>query len=129
MPPSERTNLLKDTLRDDCLDSLRSACFIVKEELPLPLFSKLLSLEERHSVEIGTTYQNCNYGGQLIDYISEKLANDFKVELTNANFQSVFTDRSTDASITKKKVIFTIYLKSLLNREDHIKICTSYLDF
>ena len=47
MSASESTHLPKDTLRDDCLDSLRSACFIPKKELPLQLFSKLLSLEEK----------------------------------------------------------------------------------
>ena len=81
MSASEPTHLLKDTLRDDCLDSLRSACFIPKKELPLKLFSKLLSLEEKHSVETGTIYQNSNYGGHIIEYISGKLANILKLNL------------------------------------------------
>ena len=58
----------------------------------------------------------------------EKLANDLKVALTNANFYSVLTDGSTDASITEKEAIFTIHFDPSLIEEDCVKICTSYLD-
>ena len=119
---NERTNILKETLRDNrqvgIADSRNTmnvkdfeltkkkfevTYFVAKEELPLSLFPKLLSLEERHGVELGTTYCHCNYAGKIIDYISEKLANDLKVSLKNANFYSVLTYGSTDASKVGKK--------------------------
>ena len=101
---------------------------IAKVQLPLRLFPKLLNLEERHGVELGAAYQNRNYAGKIIDYIPEKLANDLKVALTNANFYSVLTDGSTDASITEKEAIFTIHFDPSPIGEDCVKICTSYLD-
>ena len=104
-PANERTDIIKETLRDNrqvrIVDSMNImnikdfeltkkkfevAYFTVKEELPLRLFPKLLNLEERHGVELGTTYRNCNYAGKIIDYILQKLTNDLKVALTNAIF-------------------------------------------
>ena len=32
--------------------------FVVKEELPIPDFSKILELEERRGVELGNAYRN-----------------------------------------------------------------------
>ena len=46
---------------------------------------------------------------QLIIYISEKLSKDLKVGLTNANFYIFLRDGSTDAFITEKEAIFTIF--------------------
>ena len=92
---NERTDILKEILRDNrqvgIVNSInimnikdfeltkkkfKVTYFIAKEELPLSLFPKLLNLEERHGVELGTAYRNRNYAGKIIDYISEKLAND-----------------------------------------------------
>ena len=101
---NKRTDILKENLRNNrqvgIVDSINImnikdfeltkkfevAHVIAKEELPHSLFAKLLILEESHGVELGTAYRNCNYAGKIIDYISEKLANDLKVALTNANF-------------------------------------------
>ena len=99
---NKRMDILKETLRDNrqigIVDSINIvnikdfqltkkksevAYFIAKEELPISLFPKLLNLEKRHGVELGTAYRNRKYAGKIIDYISEKLA-DLKVALTNA---------------------------------------------
>ena len=93
------------------------------------MFPKLLNLEERHGAELGTAYQNRNYAGNIIDYISEKLANDLKVALTNATFYIVLKNGSTDVSITEKEAIFTIHLDPSSIGEDRVKIFSSYLDF
>ena len=72
---NERTNILKETVRDNrqvrIVDSRNTinvkdfeltkkkfevTYFVAKEELPLSLFPKLQSLEERHGVELGTAY-------------------------------------------------------------------------
>ena len=48
-------------------NKFESAYFVAKQELPLGLLSKLLSLEKRHDTEIGTAHQNCNYANlQLV---------------------------------------------------------------
>ena len=67
---NERTDILKETFRDkrqvgivDSVNIMNIKDFeltkkklevIAKEELPLSLFPKLLNLEERHGVELGT---------------------------------------------------------------------------
>ena len=144
---NERADILKESLWDNrqvgIIDSINImnikdfeltkkkfevAYFIAKEELQLSLFPKLLNLWERHGVELGTAYWNHNYAGKIIDYISEELANDLKVALTNANFYSVLTDGSIDAFITEKEATFTIHFDPSPIGEDYVKICTSYLD-
>ena len=91
------------------------------------MFPKFLNLEERHGVELGTAYRNRNYAGKIIDYISEKLANDLKVALTNANFYIVLIDGPADASLTEKEAIFTIHFDPSPIGEDRVNICTSSL--
>ena len=91
------------------------------------MFPKFLNLEERHGVELSTAYRNRNYAGKIIDYISEKLANDLKVALTNANFYIVLTDGPADASLTEKEAIFTIHFDPSPIGEDRVNICTSSL--
>ena len=105
-----------------------TAYFVAKEELPLSTFSKLLCLEERHGVEMGTAYRNRNYGGKMMDYVSESLSNELKQELSNAHFYSVLTDGSTDASVCEKEAIFAIHFNPSPEGSDQVKIVTSYVD-
>ena len=73
----ERTDILKETLRDNRQVGIVDAINIMnikdveltKEELTLSFFPKLLNLEKRYGVELGTAYQNHNYAGKIIDYI------------------------------------------------------------
>ena len=45
--------------------------FVVKEELPITKFSKILELEERHGVELGNAYHNSMSGSIMIDFIGK----------------------------------------------------------
>ena len=82
--------------------------FVVKEELPITKFSKILELEERHGVELRNAYRNSMSGSIMIDFIGKWLLNDLKKTLEQSEFFSILTDRSTDVSIIEKEAIFAI---------------------
>ena len=44
-----------------------TAYFVVKEELPITKFSKILELEEKHGVALGKAYRNNMSGSTMID--------------------------------------------------------------
>lgn len=43
-----------------------TACFVVKEELPIVKCMQILLLEKRHGVDVGNDYKNGNTGGSLL---------------------------------------------------------------
>ena len=51
---------------------------VVKEELPITKFSKILELEGRHGVELGNAYLNSMSGSIMIDFIRKWLSNNLK---------------------------------------------------
>ena len=82
--------------------------FVVKEELPITKFSKILELEERHGVELGNAYHNSMSGSIMIDFIGKWLSIDINKTLEQSEFFSILTDRLTDVNIIDKEAIFAI---------------------
>jgi len=52
--------------------------FVIKEELPITKFAKILELEERHGVILGNAYRNSMSGSIMIDFIGKWLSNNLK---------------------------------------------------
>ena len=65
--------------------------FVVKEELPITKFSKILELEERPGVEHGNADRNSMSGSIMIDFIGKWLSNDLTKTL-ELEFFSILTD-------------------------------------
>lgn len=86
------------------------AYFIAKEELSLTKYPELLKLEEKHGVEIGSSYRNRISCTNFIYHIGQELAEKLEEKLRNVNFFSVLTDSSEDASICEKEAIFVQHL-------------------
>ena len=81
------------------------AYFIAKEEMPMVKFESILSLEERHGVDIGTAYRNRNSGGIFVDSINNSLVD----KLEKAQFYSILTDGPTDSSISENEAVLVVY--------------------
>ena len=103
------------------------AYFIAKEELPLAKYPELLKLEAKHGVKIGKSYLNRISCNTFLKYISADLARKLEQKLTNANFFSVLTDGSEDASITEKEAVFVQYLDRKPSGRDTVKVTTAFL--
>ena len=101
--------------------------FVVKEELPITKFSKILELEGRHGVELGNAYRNSMSGSIMIDFSGKWLLNDLKKTLEQSEFFSILTDGSTDVSIIEKEAIFAITFDPSPPGTDKIGIKISYL--
>ena len=86
--------------------------FVAKEELPLSKYPQLLNLEEKHGVDLGKAYRSDKSCNMFIAHIGEELARKLGEKLSTANFFSVVTDGSDDASITEKEGIFVQYLET-----------------
>ena len=85
-----------------------TAYFVVKEELPITKFTKILELEEKHSVALGEAYSKNMLGSMMIDFIERWLSNELKKELEEADFSNILTYGSIDASIVENEAIFAI---------------------
>ena len=101
--------------------------FVVKEELPIIKFSKVLELEERHGVELRNAYRNSMPGSIMIDFIGKCLLNDLKKTLEQSEFFSILIDGSTDVSIIEKEALFAITFDPSPPGTDKIGIKISYL--
>ena len=105
-----------------------TAYFVVKEELPLSKFPKILELEEKHGVLLGNAYRNSMSGALIIDYIADSLSRDLRKHLEHTNFFSILTDGSTDASIIEKEAIFVITFDPSPAGSDKIGIKITFLE-
>ena len=105
-----------------------TAYFVVKEELPITKFTKILELEEKHGVAVGKAYRNNMSGSMMIYFIRRWLSNELNKELEEADFFSILTDSSTDASIVEKEAIFAITFDPNPPGADKIGAKFSYVD-
>ena len=103
------------------------AYFVAKEELPLAKYPELLQLEERHGVDLGKAYRTDKSCNMFISHIGEELARKLGEKLSTANFFSVLTDGSTDASITEKEAVFVQYLETNPPGQDTVQVVTAFV--
>ena len=68
-------------------------------EIAFTKYPKLLALEERHGVAIGTAYRSDREGAIFADLIALSIAAALKCKINSVNLTSVLPDDSTDAAI------------------------------
>ena len=83
--------------------------FVVKEELPLTKYEKILELERRHGVSHGSTYSNRTAATNFISYQSDQLKSQLSKDIANAKFYSVIFDGTTDCAVIEQEAVFAIY--------------------
>ena len=76
-----------------------SSYFLAKKEVPLSLFLKLISHQERHSVIVGTGYHNRTLGTLFLEIVAENLTEGLKEKLNSRNFFGLLTDGSTNSAV------------------------------
>lgn len=104
-----------------------TAYFIAKEEMPLLKYPQILKLEEKHGADIGTAYRNRQSCTNFINCIGEELGKRLQEKISGANFFSVLTDGSEDASVSEKEAIFVQYLEKNPPGKDTIEVVTAFL--
>lgn len=104
-----------------------TAYFIAKEEMPLLKYPQILKLEEKHGADIGTAYRNRQSCTNFINCIGEELGKRLQEKISGANFFSVLTDGSEDASVSEKEAIFVQYLEKNPPGKNTIEVVTAFL--
>ena len=79
--------------------------FVATEKLPFVKYPSICELEQRHGVDIGTTYENWKAGASFIHYIAEARWLDLVHTVGQAKFFSLLLDGSTDVGNIDNEVI------------------------
>ena len=61
-------------------------------------------------MKVSHSYRNDRAAAQFVDTIGKEMKDSFVKDLLDANYYSVLTDGSTDASITEQEVVYVLYL-------------------
>ena len=117
---------LNETAQKDLIRKFQVAYFVVKEELPLTKYEKILALEEMHGVKHENAYKHDIACGQFIDYIGDELTKKLSQDLARANFFSVLWDGSTDSSAVEQEATFALYFDPR-PAGDKVEVKTSFL--
>ena len=91
---------------------------MVKEELPLKKYEKIIELERRHGVSHDSTYCNRTAATNFISYQSDHLKSQLSKDIANAKFFSVIFDGTTDCAVVEQEAVFAIYFDPDPNIDD-----------
>lgn len=96
------------------------AYFIAKDSLPFTAFPKVVKVERKHGVDVGSKYINDKQCHNFILAIAETMVIDLKKEFATTPFYfSWMFDGSTDKTLSEKEVAS---VKLLENGESQIKL-------
>ena len=83
--------------------------FVVKEEMPLIKYEKIIELEKRHGVQIGSTHNSRTAAREFLSFQADQLTKELSRDLAKAKFYSILFDETTDCSVTEQEAIFVLY--------------------
>lgn len=83
--------------------------FVVKEELPLTKYEKIIELEKRHGVLHSSSYSNRTAATNFISYQADQLKSQLAKDIANSKFYSVIFDGTTDCAVVEQEAVFAIY--------------------
>ena len=107
--------------------------FVVKEEMPLSKYEKIIQLEKRHGVRLGSTHNNRTAAREFLSFQAGELKEALSKEIAEAKFYSILFDGTTDSSVTEQEAIFVLYFDpdgepaDNISNEPEIAVKTSYL--
>ena len=83
--------------------------FVVKEEMPLIKYEKIIELQKRHGVRLGSTHNNRTAACEFLSFQAGKLKQELSKDIAKAKFYSMLFDGTTDSSVTEQEAIFVLY--------------------
>ena len=89
--------------------------FVVKEEMPLIKYEKIIELEKRHGVQIGSTHNSRTAAREFLSFQADQLKRELSRDLAKAKFYSILFDGTTDCSVTEQEAIFVLYFDPMVN--------------
>ena len=83
--------------------------FVVKEELPLSKYEKIIALEKRHGVPHGTVYSNRTAATEFISFQANDVLTKLSKDISQSKFYSVLFDSTTDNAVAEQEAVFVLY--------------------
>ena len=85
--------------------------FVVKEELPLSKYEKLIALEKRHGVPHGSTYSNRAAATEFISFQSKEVLTQLSRDVLKSKFYSILFYSTTDKTVSEQEAVFVLYFE------------------
>ena len=82
--------------------------FVVKEELPLSKYEKIIALEKRHGVPHGTVYSNQTAATEFISFQANDVLTKLSKDISQSKFYSVLFDSTTDNAVAEQEAVFVL---------------------
>lgn len=83
--------------------------FIVKEELPLTKYEKIVDLEKGHGVPHLQVYNNRTAATEFISFQTDELVTELSKDIVKSKFYSILFDGTTDCSVTEQEAVFVLH--------------------
>ena len=101
--------------------------------MPLIKYEKIIELEKRHGVRLGSTHNNRTAAREFLSFQAGELKQELSKDITKAKFYSILFDGTTDSSVTEQEAIFVLYFDpdgeptANINQESEIAVKTRFL--
>ena len=100
------STVLSPAVSDQMKKKFEISFLPAKEHIPFTKYSAIHDLEERHGVDLGSTYKNRDSAPNFIHFIAESQRQCLYATLGSTNFYSVLMDSSTDKGRIEDVILF-----------------------
>ena len=84
---------------------------LVNEHIPFMKYPTVHEMEERHGVDLGSTYKNRDYAHNFVHYIAESQRQQLHSNLALCHFYSILMDGSMDKGQVKNELFVILFCR------------------
>jgi len=100
---------LNPAVREQIKRKFEVSFVIAKEHIPFSKYPAILALEEKHGVDLGTTYNNRDSAHNIAHYIAESQQKLLYAKLKSCHLYSVLIDSSTDKGRVENELFVILF--------------------
>lgn len=117
---------MNPAVREQVKKKFEISFVFAKEHIPFTKYPVIRELEEKHGVNLGTTYTNRDAPRNFIRYIAEAQRQEFHLSLSSQHFYSILMDGSTDKGRVENELFVILHCKKDEEMQE-MKTCARYL--
>ena len=103
---------LSPAVRDQMKRKLEISFVLAKEHIPFTKYPAIHDFEERHGVDLGSTYKNRDSAPNFIHFIAESQRQCLYATLGSTNLYSILMDGSTDKGQIEDELFVILYCET-----------------
>jgi len=100
---------LNPTVKEQIRRKFEISFVLAKEHIPFSKYPAILALEEKHGVDLGTTYNNRDSARNFVHCIAESQRKLFYAKLESCHFYSMLMDSSTDKGRVENELFVILF--------------------